>query len=249
MRRHLVCSDLHGQKSIYDKLMKGIGNKKYTLYFLGDAVDRGECGYELMKELMANPNVVYIKGNHEDMFADSAREFLSVLDRIGHGDINRLIDTCGSIENVFYSGSYMVAHVLNGGEPTMRAWIKDGCPVDIIDDIEMLPVRASYKKFDMCHAGCSIKDYDAGNSAQMIWNRSHFYESWKNGRTLLFGHTPTPLLKGYDIPESEYKYSLPSIFGEVKNGRKIDLDCGAFFTNRFAVYDMDTDKYTIIENN
>ena len=63
-------TDIHGQYNLFRQVMKFCGDNK--IIFGGDAIDRGKDGYRIMKELINNPNVVYLKGNHEDMFAQVA---------------------------------------------------------------------------------------------------------------------------------------------------------------------------------
>ena len=63
-------SDIHGQRKLFDQVMAEIGPDD-TVYFLGDAIDRGPNGWAILKELMNDPRVIYIKGNHEDMMCNA----------------------------------------------------------------------------------------------------------------------------------------------------------------------------------
>ena len=66
MKRTFACSDLHGQLDLW-KQIKSFLNPEDTVYFLGDAGDRGPDGWELIKAIANDSQVVYLKGNHEDM--------------------------------------------------------------------------------------------------------------------------------------------------------------------------------------
>ena len=64
------CSDLHGNKIIYDKIIDYVGDNK--LFILGDLCDRGPDGYAMIKDALSRSNITYIKGNHEELFVNAA---------------------------------------------------------------------------------------------------------------------------------------------------------------------------------
>ena len=66
MPRAFAVSDLHGCKSLYDQINAFI-EPDDIVYFLGDANDRGPNPWELVKLIRANPQWIYIKGNHEQL--------------------------------------------------------------------------------------------------------------------------------------------------------------------------------------
>jgi serine/threonine protein phosphatase 1 len=73
--KHYVMSDIHGMGSLFDEVMSFLNEQdEYQLIFLGDACDRGTDGYRIMKSLLENPNVIYLKGNHEDLFVKAVHE-------------------------------------------------------------------------------------------------------------------------------------------------------------------------------
>ena len=63
-----VMADLHG---CYDKFMEMLEKIEFTdqdlLFVLGDVIDRGEDGIELLNEMMLRVNVIPLLGNHEYM--------------------------------------------------------------------------------------------------------------------------------------------------------------------------------------
>ena len=69
-------TDIHGMYDLYRAIMDFCNEQdsEATIIFGGDACDRGRDGYKIMKELLANPRVVYLKGNHEDLFVKAAYE-------------------------------------------------------------------------------------------------------------------------------------------------------------------------------
>ena len=76
-------SDLHGYpleklKALLDRV--GFSDED-TLYVIGDVIDRnGDGGVELLRWIMAQPNVEFILGNHEDMLLNCAFLFEEITD-------------------------------------------------------------------------------------------------------------------------------------------------------------------------
>lgn len=60
-------SDIHGRKDLWLKANKEVFSPNDTIYFLGDAADRGPDGWEMIKTLLDDERVIYLIGNHEDM--------------------------------------------------------------------------------------------------------------------------------------------------------------------------------------
>ena len=59
-------SDWHGCYWVW-KQIKNILQPDDKLYFLGDACDRSDDGWQIIKELLNDPRIIYLKGNHEDL--------------------------------------------------------------------------------------------------------------------------------------------------------------------------------------
>ena len=63
-----VISDIHGEADRFDKMLETVGfSGNDTLYILGDVVDRGPAGVELLERIRRSPNMVMLLGNHEYM--------------------------------------------------------------------------------------------------------------------------------------------------------------------------------------
>lgn len=63
-----VISDIHGEADRFDKMLETVGfSENDTLYILGDVVDRGPAGVELLERIRRTPNMVMLLGNHEYM--------------------------------------------------------------------------------------------------------------------------------------------------------------------------------------
>ena len=72
-----VISDLHGypHERFLQLLEKAGFNEEDTLYILGDAIDcTGDGGIETVRWISKQPNVVYIRGEHECGFSEYLKE-------------------------------------------------------------------------------------------------------------------------------------------------------------------------------
>ena len=66
-----VMSDIHGLKQRFDNVLKKIAfDAEDTLYILGDVIDRGKDGIELLQEIRKHNNIHLLMGNHEHMMVE-----------------------------------------------------------------------------------------------------------------------------------------------------------------------------------
>lgn len=226
-------SDIHGQRELFDQVMAEIGPDD-TIYFLGDAIDRGPDGWAILKELMNDPRVIYIKGNHEDMMCNALWRYPDYPP----------ISNAMSIWN------------RNGNIPTLTAIDAEEnieATTNLISQVRALPAYAIYTNpfgdiFWLSHAGC---DYDEEGIEyvpyhDLIWDRNHYinnkwYSNNPNNLYIVHGHTPIECLVNdlysyyddidLDIPEGAYYYA---------DGHKIDIDCGTHFTGTTVLLNLDT---------
>ena len=67
-----VTSDIHGCYDQYLRLLQRLDLKEDDrLYILGDLVDRGDGGIEIIKDVMKRKNVVCLRGNHDHYALDA----------------------------------------------------------------------------------------------------------------------------------------------------------------------------------
>lgn len=237
MNKVYACSDLHGMYKLWEKI-KNFLDETDTLYFLGDAIDRGPDGIKVMKDLLADDRVIYLLGNHENMMLEEAAQIK---------------------EGRFFNGLWLN----NGGNLTIDAFLN--LPEDeqnlLLNKISLLPKTAKYKNKNgqdifMCHAGttpgCDEDFYykrfyykDA-----YIWNREHladkwekFYEEQHNNLYIVHGHTPTMIHnKRYlcsDFKKVKEFYEDPMMI-KYFNNHKINIDLGCFHSNKICLLDLDT---------
>lgn len=239
---YYAMGDIHGRADLFWNAVEFMSHDaapgKWHCYFLGDACDRGPDGWELIKILLDNPNLfTYLLGNHEDMLLKAIASLKSVA-RFHNLDIT---DYDAIRENTYSQNVALCDY--NGGDPTMRAALKDPKLNEYILKLRQLPLTASHGVIDMCHAGCTIGDWerlkDVRNDEAIdvfCWDRAHFGAPWYENRILLHGHTP--------IVSSHFR--LWKDYGPYKTGEKVNLDAGAVWTNELYLYDFQQQDVVVI---
>jgi serine/threonine protein phosphatase 1 len=221
-------SDLHGKLEIY-KRIKEFLKPEDTLVVLGDCGDRGPDGWEIIKDVYINSigedsQMIYIKGNHEDMLVNALEEYL---------------DNCYGSETslLFHNGGYETFNALisTTAEENIKEWY---WRLKNLSTSFMLPVGG--KKVCLTHAGgtsTTIKELtEEEKNEYFIWNRIGIEEDEPNDNYLwVHGHTPVFYFPqaGRDVKENPKAkwYS---------NNRKVCIDMGTFITGISCVLDLDT---------
>ena len=165
-----VTADIHGEYDRFHQMLNGISfSSNDELYILGDVIDRGVGGVDLLLEIIDQPNMHMLIGNHEDMM-------LEVLGPNSYPDSRQM-------------------WAQNGGNKTRRELLYHRTSAErhkILSFCRKLPdscaVTVGYRTFHLVHGYPSDKYLDK------IWGRvtpdSHF-----NGMYIV-GHTPTCYLTG-----------------------------------------------------
>lgn len=237
MNRHFACSDLHGIWQLWEQI-DAYCDETDTIFFLGDAADRGPDGLRLMKTLLIDKRVKYIKGNHEDMLV-----------------------------NAFYESDFSLVRY-NGGNPTIKDFQKlsEENKEWLINKLDKLPKELDYTNTNGIHIIMNHSGYDATNPLiewrgedPYIWDRRQICCPWHgdDNTIIIHGHTPIPHLiqrlnevafisnQFYDMPQKIEDVNIVKYC----DGHKIDIDLGSFATGRSALLDLDTleVKYFVTE--
>lgn len=268
-------TDIHGMYYLYDSIINDCleVDPTCTIVFGGDAADRGPAGYRIMRELLDNPQVVYLKGNHEQLFVNAAHEIIgfcaaddNIYNKLKSKDKDFAQNLCISCDEIILPNLYL--HLINGGARTIQDWIVDGADEDFVDKIEALPLTFSYENIDFCHAGSTYNDFKVVADAEyehrflwqdqkdaMLWDRKNIALGWATDRIGVFGHTPSTLLPtgiyGHDKSgSSAHPCAWQDKMGAIdkRGGWKIDMDTGAVWTNRAYVLNCLTMQVTGYED-
>ena len=256
-----AAADWHGVGDLATQILNYL-KPDDTLYFLGDAIDRGPDGVEIMKQLLADPKVIYIKGNHEELMENCLPY---VLKEINNPD--------------YYSGQKTYDWYCNGGEKTAEVfWKHPEWGPRLLNDIREMPTEQIYHSplgHDVILEHAGYTPFNIPHRSHIpTWDRDHFYDIWNNGYTkagcpdpdntfIVHGHTPVQYLKyvyGYNgetsFTKEEMKDKYKWIRGEYYecdapfaltycNGHKIDIDLCSVVSGRAVLLDLDTfaEKY------
>lgn len=204
-----VISDIHGNKTAWENIKKKI-NLQFddTLYILGDVVDRGEYGIEILQEIMNSSNMQMILGNHEYM----------------------MLSAFGCSYDGVYNDRALELWYMNGGEVTnnhmSRLPARD--QIDIIQYLIDCPLNIHIDDIILCHAAPEELWENLGmplgyqtKEEFCVWSREAVNELKASAieQKIIFGHTPTIYLNDHNDPMSIYNYA-DKLYG---------IDCGSGF--------------------
>lgn len=237
MSKIFCITDIHGNMTIFEHMRRFMMTKDpdFKCYVLGDMIDRGPYGYQIMKILLGDPeHFIYLKGDHEELFVNAARAVQQIMqeEMWSYKDAKRNFNYIASDPDVFL-------WCQNGGKPTLKDWVEDGCRASIVNLIDKLPTSASYYCVDFCHAGCSKKGWSLSDESEMRWARDHFDEEWYENRILIHGHTPVKYMNEY-VENVNKVYSWQPM--SYANYSKICFDTAVFASNIAYVMEIEVDK-------
>ena len=187
-----VSSDWHGVelKKIIELLKKADFSDEDFLFVLGDIIDRGEHGVELIKYIMFEPNIKLIRGNHEQMLI--ACSFL--FDEITEETVNDFTaEKMMALKNWQFNGGDATIKGLSKETPEMRKMI--------LEFLEEAPfydtVSVNDCDFLLVHAGLATdpcgKIYKLSENSvdDLLWTRPKLTTKYSYDFMTVLGHTPT----------------------------------------------------------
>lgn len=176
-QKFVAIGDIHGCRASLDALFnKLVGYKDRTFIFIGDYIDRGPDSkgvVDLLLELQKSLDIIFLRGNHEQM----------LLDAIDHDKRMLWLSNGGKETLKSYGAS---ALEMNFPEAHMRFY-RD--------------TRMFYNANDyfFVHAGLrpdktiTESTQNEQDTQEMLWERSHLNAletKWE--KPVVFGHTPRP---------------------------------------------------------
>ena len=223
MNKVYAISDTHGMYNLWRQVIDSL-DETDTLYMLGDAADRGPDGWKIIKEALADPRVVYIRGNHYQMLLDSWK-------------------TEWRDNYLWFS---------NGGYETWDALMMDEKYEIYLAQLARTKLYHCYenkegKKIHLSHAGFTIReDGVLPRDGELLWDRDHiYYDEFANEETeyVVHGHTycMSTIFKELSVwtPE-EVNINDSWTVGRYHGGYKICIDGRCFGTGKIAMLDLDT---------
>jgi serine/threonine protein phosphatase 1 len=186
MSKIFAVGDIHGSFDRLQALMEKIpiDFARDTLVFIGDYIDRGPASVEVVDYLIdlkkRVPEIIFLKGNHEDML----EKYLDGTDRF--------------------------TYLLNGGQSTLDSYLSRNpqselhpIPPEHMEFFRALRLYYETENYIFVHAGLRPKvPLGAQEAEDLLWIRDKFiYSRYKFGKTVVFGHTPLekPLVESNKI--------------------------------------------------
>lgn len=216
----VVFSDIHGNYNLWNKIKKFYKNND-TLIFLGDACDRGADGIKIMQEMLEDKRVIYLLGNHEEMFLDYIQRGIEESMIISNNIIvaNGSLDTLKNYQNLSIEEQSKLIKMLK--EKTKKYYIY---------------INNNKQNFFLSHAGMDMCDLNNIEEDKLLWDRSHINNKkpWNNKYKywyIIHGHTPVQIIKPNKIIPEVVKYY---------NNHKIDIDMGTPSSKMVAVLDLNS---------
>jgi serine/threonine protein phosphatase 1 len=213
-------SDIHGNKERFESVMAQISlQPEDTLYVLGDVVDRYPDGIRILRKLMAMPNVRMLLGNHEYMMLDAL-----------YYNEDYPADWWGP-------NKYILLWYSNGGDIThcYIKHIRKSLRLEIFKYLHALPLNiettVNGTQYLLIHGGIDDESSCMG-TREVVWERLRGHETMPEGKTVIFGHTPT----------NHYQEDIPMKIWH--GGQMIGIDCGSGYPDvgRLACLRLDDMK-------
>lgn len=180
-----VIADIHG---CYETLVQLVEYKiqpdrEDFIYFLGDYIDRGKQGKDVIDYIINlqkdGYQVTALKGNHEDVFT-----------KCYHAKVE---DKMSLEMQELYAG-----WIKYGGKATLDSFGKKNIadvPYEYIQFLEELPYYVILDKFILVHAGLNFYENNPLDDLEaMLWAKNFYYVPEKaDFKQIVHGHTPRTL--------------------------------------------------------
>ena len=225
MNKTYAIADIHGMYNLWRQVIESL-DETDTLYVLGDCGDRGRDGWKIIKEALADPRVVYIRGNHDQMLLD-----------------------CWRSE---WHDNYL--WFCNGGYETFDAVIADEKSEIYLMQLARTKLYHCYentegKKIHLSHAGFSLMaDDEIPNDEDLLWDRDHIDDHcdwWPEENPndyVVHGHTGcvSSVFKRSSFAFGDIDFNKSRTLCRYAHGHKICIDGRAFLSQTIARLDLDT---------
>ena len=208
-----------------------------ALYVLGDVIDRGPDGCKILLDMMGRPNVIPILGNHEFTAAVCLPWLLEEVTDCSLADLD---DT---------RLAALQEWIVNCGGPTLRelqglSRAERGDILDYLWEMELYAeAEAGGRSFVLTHAGLDHfspgKPLDDYELEDFLFCRPKPNEAFWPDRYLVYGHTPTHLLRA--------QMGQPLSDDILRCGKQIAIDCGCGFDGKLGCVCLDTMEAFYVE--
>ena len=215
-------SDLHGCYDKYRNMLEKIHfSNTDTLYILGDVVDRGDGGIDIMRDMAARSNIIPIKGNH---------------DFLAHHLLKMITQSSDLLTSEKQRELYQM-WLSDGGEPTYRAFME----LSPDEQQYLLSYMNTFLLYEEVEAGGNrfflshtvpekkrMQHFDTLLWQELIIGEPEYEKQYFPDKYIVTGHTPTGLID-------------EACAGRIyQKNHHIAIDCGAVFGRTLGCICLDT---------
>lgn len=193
-KRIFAVGDVHGDFSKLMTLWKKLSvTDEDLVVFAGDYIDRGDEIYEVLKWLLAQSsqkNIVFLRGNHEQMMLDTLD---GVLDKL----------------TWFFNGGAMTIAALR------KMKFEDETYIDkVLDLVESFPLYHAMtiggRQYVFVHAGIEENiPLEEQEERFLLWSREEFFDRYEGDAVVIGGHSPVQLFPDWGVEENPRPVKLP----------------------------------------
>lgn len=223
-----VTADIHGMIDKFTQLLDTIDieDPETTLFVLGDSIDYGPSGVQVLMEMARHDNIIPLMGNHEFVTAKTLTRLMKELTD----------DRLSAITEVMMQD--LMSWFQIGGEPTLREFysLTMDARYDLIGYLcKFIPythVGLNGNDYILVHAGLggfdekrALKDY---MMHELLFDDTDYQKPYYPDRYVITGHVPTRNIPGA-VPDKIYK-----------SGGHIAIDCGAAIGGKLGCLCLNT---------
>lgn len=172
--KYFITSDIHSYFKVLDNELKkqGFDKDKDTLITLGDNFDRGKESWKMYRVLSTLPNVILVRGNHEDLL----EELINRGFPLDHDFHNGTVQTISDISKHYIKTKDLSVYdfIYNFKNTFFYQWFKSTKWVD----------KVEFNNLVLTHATCPNKNFPSWEDAR--WANPYKYRV-KN-KILICGH-------------------------------------------------------------
>jgi serine/threonine protein phosphatase 1 len=232
MGKTYAVADFHGMRDLWNRVKFHL-NPDDTLYVLGDATDRGASGWAILKDMLKDSRVIYLRGNHDQMILDCWRS-----------------DWCDN-----YIWFY------NGGYQTYEDILSDEKHEIYLIELAKSKLYHCYvnkegQRIHLSHAGFTLmEDGELPTKKELLWDREHIDDHcdwWPDENPtdyVVHGHTGcvSNVFKARSATSDDTIFNDSKTVCRYAHGHKICIDGRSFHSKKIALLDLDTLQETIFE--
>ncbi|WP_323764789.1 metallophosphoesterase family protein [Marinovum sp.] len=174
--------DIHGRLDLLDRVLADLPDD-LPVVCVGDYIDRGEDGAGVLRRLQARPDIIALRGNHEDMLLG----FLDAPQEKGARWIRN-----GGLQTLASFGVTGITQTTNGIDLKIAAdALRRAMGPALIDWMRMLPLMHQSGNVTVVHAGADpALPLDQQDHRTLTWGHRDFLTTpRRDGHWVVHGHT------------------------------------------------------------